>query len=703
MYQTYRRSFKKDETLGDPPELQKMAKQPIQLTTMIDPTDGNYRDRKLKWCFVSQKVEDKKQENKRGPEDNNQSVELEVDAENPEAPLLSESHNPDVILQCVSDYDKVVQGISTKEYEQNVTTLDIAKLATYKNAIGCSSRLKYFALTIATILIGIFTEFDQIGLYYYLVIRKTLSHENTLIMFLSLYGCVTFHAVLLVQAFLVGGCCKCFDIDKNWVFDTSKTIPLIRCSTCHLGVAGNKYMRKDPTETDGDERDRLNAQIIIKWWMLVPGFRPLIILLSQGNPDQALKYKSLPMLQIEKNQTYRAFAVMGQLNLVTSTIPCAVIGIMMMDWSNPTGDVAQLVFVGMALCSATLSIITMCFGVIDGLVNTIDTMDRSLNDYRSQQKMMRDSITYAKQHFDDITTFSDDLRLVLARFEELPSFDVGRNTNIVTSHAVSAIAACRASMTSFVCEDKNQLKLVKKLRTYVDAWMEEERVMVLKPKVYWAFKLLEGDLMKWTMQYASQLERALENVDNMTLGDREFSRVQESLEEKQKQWKFVAKRGVLYHHQYDTLEAFKKKMPRKDWLKGPPKIENGKCLCNKPLPSFVADKKYKCDMCQEEKSPDSKLYGCRRCNVDLCESCWGYLDQQKGDDDDMDCDGRRMSEETDVKEEELEPTAPDLSGGDEIEKEEWVGQKEAQDKRRAQSSKRTVMKKKPEDLWNSHE
>jgi hypothetical protein len=703
MYQTFRRKFEKGETLGEPPALLEMAKKPIELTTMIDPTDGNYRDRKLKWCFVSQKAEDKKQENKRGPEGNNQSVELKVDAENPEAHLLSEEHNPDVILQCVSDYDKVVQGISTKEYEQNVATLDIAKLATYKNAIGCSSRMKYFALTIATILIGIFTEFDQIGLYYYLVIRKTLRHENTLIMFLSLYGCVTFHAVLLVQSFLVGGCCKCFDIDSNWDFDTSKRIPLIRCSTCHLGVAGNKYMRKDPRETDGDERDRLNAQIIIKWWMLVPGFRPLIILLSQGNPDQALKYKSLPMLQIEKNQTYRAFAVMGQLNLVTSTIPCAVIGIMMMDWSNPTGDVAQLVFVGMALCSATLSIITMCFGVIDGLVNTIDTMDRSLNDYRSQQKLMRDNITYAKQHFDDITTFSDDLRLVLARFEELPSFDVGRKSEIVTSDAVSAIAACRASMTSFVCEDENQLKLVKELRKYVDTWMKQEGVMVLKQKVYRAFKLLEGDLMKWTMQYASQLERALENVDNMALGDREFSRVQEMLEQKQKQWKTVAKESALYHHHYDTKKAFKRKMPRKDWLKGPPEIENGKCLCNKPLPLFVADKEYKCDMCQEKKSPDSKLYGCRRCNVDLCESCWGYLDQQKGDDDDMDCDGRRMSEETDVKEEELEPTAPDLSGGDEIEKEEWVGQKEAQDKRRAQSSKRTVMKKKPEDLWNSHE
>merc|ERR1719158_429148 len=212
---------------------------------------------------------------------------------------------------------------------------------------------------------------------------------------------------------------------------------------------------------------------------------------------------------------------MGQLNLVTATIPCAIIGTMMVDWSNPTADVAQLVFMGMAVCSATLSITTMCFGVIDGLVNTIDTMDRSLNDYRAQQKSMRETITYAKIHFDDITTLSDDLRLVLARFRQLPSFSLKQNTLIATSQAVSALAACRASINSFVCEDANQLELAKEVRETIKTWLSKDKAknnvkgmvkdnvkgMVLTPEVYFLFEMLNGDLMKWTMQYAMNLER----------------------------------------------------------------------------------------------------------------------------------------------------------------------------------------------------
>jgi hypothetical protein len=278
--------------------------------------------------------------------------------------------------------------------------------------------------------------------------------------------------------------------------------------------------------------------------------------MSQGNPDQALKYKTIPELQIEKNQTYRAFAVMGQLNLVTATIPCAVIGTMMMDWSNPTADIAQLVFSGMAFCSATLSITTMCFGVVDGLVNTIDTMDRALSDYRSQQKLMRDNITYAKQHFDDITTLSDDVRLLVARLRKLPDFDVAVRTRIGSSHPVEAIAACRASINSYVCEDANQLQLVAAARKDIETWVKHGHKMILNPENYWTFEMLIGDLMKWSMKYASELDRALENVDSMNMTDPEFFRVHQMLEAKKDKWGRVGEITADIHHNYVFEDAY---------------------------------------------------------------------------------------------------------------------------------------------------
>lgn len=642
MFKLHKHEFDPEDDFS-PPSLTDIAGGAVELTTTINPVEGFYRNRQLNWCFVSQQMDDKDVKEKLLNSDNGRRRQPE-DEEDP-----NQKKDPPVNLKLVSDYDKIIQGISTKDFEQHVKTLDIARLATYKNSIKCSSRLTYFLLTIATILIGIFTEFDQIGLYYYLFIRKTLSSDNNLIVFLSLYGCVTFHCVLLVQAFLVGGCCKCFTMTENWTFATSDCFPVFRFLTCHLGVAGNKFMksreeRGEAPETDQERRERQNAQIIIKWWMLVPGFRPLIILLSQGNPDQALQYKSIQDLQIEKNQTYRAFAVMGQLNLVTSTIPCAIIGVMMTDWSNPTDDVAQLVFVGMALCSATLSVTTMCFGVIDGLVNTIDTMDRSLNDYRAQQKSMRETITFAKQHFDDITTLSDDLGLVLARFRSLPGFNPTRTTPIISSGAVSAIAACRASINAFVCEDCNQLELVNKVREQIHDWLYGGDDLNLRPEAYRFFEMLKGDLMKWTMQYATHLERALESVDNMTLNDSEFDRVREMLEEKQGQWNHVAETSTKLFHYYNPHKTFANIISGCEKKRGIPGIHNVKCTlkcsCKKPLEHFKADHdRYMCNLCDEYKPLFADLYGCRDCDVDICQLCLEeFPDWIKEDDEEILCE-----------------------------------------------------------------
>lgn len=667
MFQSHRLYFSRDKKAnGNPPTLEELATKPVELTTTIDPKESHYRNRKLNWCFVSQQPNDQKpktddeREERRGPD-------VEKRLLDPEEP---EKDDPPVNLQYCSDYNKILQGISTKDYERNVATLDIAKLATFKNATQCRTRMIYFLLTITTILIGIFTEFDQIGLYYYLFIRKTMWHDNTLIMFLSLYGAVTFHAVLSVQIFLVGGCCKCFSMQKDWTFK-----PLQRTFsffTCHLGVAGDKYMeapekRGEQPESDQQKRERLNAQINIKWWMLVPGFRPLIILMSQGNPDQALQYKSIHDLQIEKNQTYRAFAVMGQLNLVTSTIPCAIIGTMMIDWSNPTADIAQLVFMGMAFCSATLSIITMCFGVIDGLVNTIDTMDRSLNDYRAQQKSMRETITYAKMHFDNITTLSDDVRLVLARFRQLPYFSLKQKcTPIATSECVSALAACRASINSFVCEDANQLELVQKIRGQIKLWLQggDESGksymdgLILTPEVYLLFEMLKGDLMKWTMLYAMHLERALENVDNMSLNDSEFDRVRDMLEGKEHEWKEVATKSIRAHVSYNLDKAYSNIIPEGEnsFSRGLPGVTDGVCKCGKKLSYFKADHdRYLCDQCVERQPKFADMYGCRVCKVDCCSQCYDRLGFQKEEEigGNLNLDIKIDDDESDEKEEEI--------------------------------------------------
>merc|ERR1719357_1026437 len=134
--------------------------------------------------------------------------------------------------------------------------------------------------------------------------------------------------------------------------------------------------------------------IRIRWYMLVPFARMLFIVVQFGNVDfKNAARKTSESMRLEKLQTVRSIAVLGIVNTLTLTVPNIAIG--SQRRSSPNSSALDEIFFIANCISLSLTTISMCYGVLNAIVNKIDSMDKVLNDVEEAKQQQLEVAKYA--------------------------------------------------------------------------------------------------------------------------------------------------------------------------------------------------------------------------------------------------------------------------------------------------------------------
>lgn len=370
-------------------------------------------------------------------------------------------------------------GISYNEYEGFMNQLDPTlgqQYNTVKSCYGFNSKSTYYCILVMYVsLIGFSLDVDALTVLYYSFVQgylTNLDQENLVIWFLSVYSFCSYFSLWMLGWAVTG--CTCGTIYKNeqkpdqedsvaegWI--AWKNCSILCC--CNPAIAiGNPIEDNEPleltiggekkVEDQADHRARLYNRLDIRWWMLMPFMRTVLLFSVNGNIDKMYWTKPMQQVQYEKAITFKAIAVLGQVNMFTATIPSALIGIIRaMEAPEDTGN---LIFVTFSLFSLFLTACSFCFGCLDSLVNFIDDMDAILLEKSLNQRNMNKVMIYCYHHLRSLRNCMDELiRLVRTH----KAFEDAKNSGDLEDRTCEfryrhQIARATAALCKMICQDE---------------------------------------------------------------------------------------------------------------------------------------------------------------------------------------------------------------------------------------------------------
>lgn len=264
----------------------------------------------------------------------------------------------------------------------------------------------YWFLNMFISAIALTLEMDFIGLAYNWR-NDAFNSENQIIAMCCIWATVAYSFTNFVLICTVAKC----------VLYTPGNWPCCKSSNSHSG--NNNDNNEDETclnvcptltvgsiDDDDDYPGRIERffSIRIRWWMLVPCCRLIFVLVVNGNADANLSFKTMDDMRQEKTTNFRSLAIIGMLNTFTVTVPNMVMGWFSLQESGgfEDGSVMDSIFFFTSCFSFGLTMISMCYGVLDAVVHTIDFMDKLLNDVQELEEHQHKCIKYAKWHLDEL-------------------------------------------------------------------------------------------------------------------------------------------------------------------------------------------------------------------------------------------------------------------------------------------------------------
>lgn len=250
--------------------------------------------------------------------------------------------------------------------------------------------------------IALTLEMDFIGLAYNWM-NDAFHSENQIIVMFCIWATVAYSFTNLVLMCTIANCAK-FTAGKK---TTDAQTCLAVCPTMNVGSVDD-----DLAYPSNIERF---FSIRIRWWMVVPCCRLIFVLAVNGNADAGLASKTMNKMRAEKTTNFRSLAIIGMLNTFTVTVPNMVMGYFSLQASGgfEDGNVMDSIFFFTSCFSFGLTMISMCYGVLDAVVHTIDFMDKLLNDVQELEEHQHKCIKYAKWHLDELADVIHYIHMVL--------------------------------------------------------------------------------------------------------------------------------------------------------------------------------------------------------------------------------------------------------------------------------------------------
>jgi len=328
---------------------------------------------------------------------------------------------------------KFGSGLSCKQYVQYMDELDPSLAILYKDHTRCSPvwctwspccssygsesccRLYYCAphcgvpkpciywgLNMFISAIALALEADFIGLLYN-ILSGAFTSDNQIIMMACIwatcaYSLTTMTLFLTIEKCVTGHCGK----PCSWDNETCLAV----CPVVNVG-ANEEIKYAGPVE-------RFFA-IRIRWWMLAPFCRLIFVLAVNGNADVKHSNKSMAVMRQEKTTNFRSLAIIGMLNTFTVTMPNMLMGWFSLQDNGgfEDGSVMDSIFFFVSCFSFVLTMISMCYGILDAVVHTIDYMDKLLNEVQEAEDHQHKCIKFAKWHLDELADVCHYLHMAL--------------------------------------------------------------------------------------------------------------------------------------------------------------------------------------------------------------------------------------------------------------------------------------------------
>lgn len=391
---------------------------------------------------------------------------------------------------------------------------------TPKFKCGCPDPPKYFILVVFVCVIAFMLESDFAALIYFIT-EGCLSSNDPVERVLSTYALIS-NSLCYVALFLtVDQCVKCwshkFQDDQMRKNDPrgDESCMACRCPVMTLGAADNSVDFKSTV---------VRRQMLrMRWYMLVPFARMLFIVVQFGNVDfKSASKKTIGDMRREKLQTVRSITVLGMVNTLTLTIPNITIAIARR--SSGQGSSLDDIFFIMNCISLSFTAFSMCYGVLNAIVNKIDTMDKILNDVAEAEEQQLQVAKYANSHMEALYGMNAQIfRCLRSTSGNFTGFvqntrpDPSLRTHIGPS--ISTYKSLLASLRAFVPEDvtmwDTKTTLVGLLEEMIKHSRKERMIdSTVEDSMEIALWELHGGVYQSMITYSFELKRAC-NIANM--------------------------------------------------------------------------------------------------------------------------------------------------------------------------------------------
>lgn len=314
---------------------------------------------------------------------------------------------------------KFGSGISCKQYCQYMDELDPSLAIVYKSYKRCSPvwctwsscgssesccRLYYctphfgvpkpwiyWFLNMFISAIALALEADFLGLVYNIQ-NGAFKSDNQIIKMACIWATAAYFLTNITLIFTIEKC-----LDGHWgkksCFEGETCLAV--CPVVNVGASETIHY---PGTVE-----RFHA-IRIRWWMLTPFTRLIFVLAVNGNADVKHSSKTMETMRQEKTTNFRSMAIIGMLNTFTVTMPNMLMGYFSLQDNGgfQGGNVMDSIFFYVSCFSFVLTMISMCFGILDAVVHTIDYMDTLLNKVQEAEEHQNKCIKFAKWHLDEL-------------------------------------------------------------------------------------------------------------------------------------------------------------------------------------------------------------------------------------------------------------------------------------------------------------
>lgn len=392
---------------------------------------------------------------------------------------------------------------------------------TPKFKCGCPDPPKYFILVLFVCVIAFMLESDFAALIYFIT-EGCLSSNDPLEKILSLYALIS-NMVCYVALFLtIDQCVKCWShkfkddqMRKNEPKGEESCFAC-RCPVMTLGPADNSVQFQSSV---------VRQQMLrMRWYMLVPFARMLFIVVQFGNVDfKGASKKTSDDMRREKLQTVRSITVLGMVNTLTLTVPNIAIAIARR--SSGQGSSLDDIFFIMNCISLSFTTFSMCYGVLNAIVNKIDTMDKILNDVAEATEQQLQVAKYANSHLEVLYEIHAQIFRSLANTSGAytgltkPRFQVGdpsKRTHIGPS--ISTYKSLLASLRAFVPEDITMWNTKRILVDLLEKAILHSRTefqidQTVQDSIEIMLWELHGGVYQSMITYCAELERACNIAD----------------------------------------------------------------------------------------------------------------------------------------------------------------------------------------------